>query len=246
MGASHEMRDLQRIAVWLAMVTSAACGGGGGDNPPCTGTDCTTIDVPGCAEAWQCTPWTTDGQSDQGVRTCTDLNACGTTATKPPETAALPALDPEYYECNVEPVLTRSCAMVGCHGTETGRALRLYARGRLRITGETITEPGGCGGAGTMYPSETCTGSIECKCWSTPQLTDERRRNFDSARGFALDAAGAPLGDVTQSELLRQPQAGGGFAHAGMVMWSAGDNEYSAVKNWLTGASLGSPCNSMN
>ena len=157
----------------------------------------------------------------------------------------LPALDPEYYECNVEPVLVRNCSMMGCHGTETGRGYRIYARGRLRITGLSITEPG-CLSAGTMSPSEDCIGNIECKCWSVPQIPIERRRSFDSARGFALDATGAALTDMTRSELLAQPLVGGGFAHAGIFMWSAGDAEYSAVKMWLEGATRGSACNSGN
>lgn len=235
------MRTSRCIAILLALVSCSdgqqTAGDDGPDDPPDTGT---------CTEAWECTPWTTDGASDQGTRTCTDLNACGTVAQKPPETATLPALDAAYYECNVEPVLTRNCSMLGCHGTETGRAYRIYARGRLRITGEIITEPGACGAAGTQHPSENCTGGIECRCWTVPQLPDERRRSFDAARGLALDASGAPLTDMAESELLRQPQAGGGFAHAGMVMWSAGDPEYTAVKSWLDGATRGSACNSMN
>jgi hypothetical protein len=187
----------------------------------------------------------TDGASDNGTRTCTDANACGTTVMKPIETATLPALDPQKYECDVEPIVVRDCSMLGCHGTEEGRAYRLYARGRLRITGRTITEPG-CLSAGTVSPSENCIGNIECKCWSVPQLAEERRRSFDAARGFALDATGSVLGDMTRSELLAQPQVGGGFAHAGMSMWAATDPDYQTVKAWLEGATRGSACNSMN
>lgn len=156
----------------------------------------------------------------------------------------LPALNAAFYECNVEPILVGGCAMLGCHGTEAGRAYRIYARGRLRISGRTITEPG-CLQGGTVHPSEECIGGIECRCWSLPQLAEERRRSFDSARGFALDATGAVVADKTQSELLRQPQSGGGFAHAGIAMWSAGDADYNAVKSWLEGGTLAS-CNSMN
>ena len=146
---------------------------------------------------------------------------------------------------SVDHVVHCHASMHGCHGTETGRAYRLYARGRLRITGLTITEPG-CLSAGTVGPSEACIGNIECKCWSVPQFDTERRRSFDSARGFALDAMGNVLADKARSELLAQPQVGGGFAHAGIAMWSAGDAEYSAVKTWLDGAVRGSACNSGN
>jgi len=223
----------------------AACSGGGGggddDNPP--------IDAePQCVESWLCTPWQTSGASNTATRTCTDQNACGTTANQPVLSADLPALDPEYYECSVEPILVRNCSMLGCHGTETGRAYRIYARGRLRVTGQTIIEPG-CLIPGTEFPSEECIGSIECKCWSVPQFdVYERRPSFDSARGFALGVDGQPLGDMTQSELLTQPLIGGPFAHAGISMWnaSASDSDYTTIKNWLEGATRPTACNSQN
>lgn len=226
----------------VPLVCLLACGDSGGGPQ---GDDVSDEAGMGCAEAWVCTPWTTDGQSDNGTRTCTDMNACGTTVMKPLETATLPALDPAKYECDVEPIVVRNCSMLGCHGTETGRGYRLYARGRLRISGRTITEPG-CLSPGTMSPSENCIGGIECKCWSVPQMAEERRRSFDSARGFALDGAGTPLADMAQSELLAQPLVGGGFAHAGISMWSATDTDYTTIKAWLEGATRGSACNSMN
>jgi hypothetical protein len=223
------------------LVVAAACGGGD-DATDCPGGSC---DAPACVESWQCTPWTTDGASDKGTRTCTDQSACGTALTRPPEQAMLPALDASYYECNVEPVLVGGCAMLGCHGTETGRGYRIYARGRLRIAGMTMIEPG-CLAAGTMHPSEECIGSIECRCWTLPQFVTERRRSLDSARGFALDAAGARLADMAESQLLKQPLTGGGYAHAGVFLWSLGDADYTAVKSWLDGATRGTACNSMN
>lgn len=228
----------------LAVVTAAlaACGGGGKGGDDCPGSTC---DAPACVEAWQCTPWTTDGVSDSATRTCVDQSACGTADAKPAEAAALPALDPEYYECNVEPVLIAGCAQLGCHGTETGRGYRIYARGRLRVTGQTLTEPG-CLSAGTQHPSEECIGSVECRCWTLPQLPMERRRSFDAARGFAFAADGTPLASTAESQLLKQPMTGGGYPHAGVFLWSQGDADYTAVKAWLDGARLGTTCNSMN
>jgi hypothetical protein len=227
------------VSRWL-LVLAAACGGDSSDE--CSGGDC---DAQACVESWQCSPWATDGVTDSATRTCTDQNACGTAVTRPPETAMLPALDPQYYECNVEPVLTQGCAMLGCHGTETGRGYRIYARGRLRISGMTMTEPG-CLMPGTPHPSEDCIGSIECRCWTLPQFVTERRLSFDSARGFALDASGVRLADMAESQLLKQPQSGGGYPHAGVFLWSLGDPDYTAVKSWLDGATRGSLCNSMN
>src|SRR5690606_15183794 len=144
----------------------------------------------------------------------------------------LPDLDFDYYECNVEPILDRGCAHQACHGTEEDRALRIYARGRLRIRGETWIEPapiGGCGGRGTPKPSEECIGSIECYCWTLPHSAAEWRRNFDSARAFALAADGAELDDMRASELLRQPEIGGGFSHQNIHFWRPSDPDYQTI-----------------
>jgi hypothetical protein len=225
---------MTRLALFLAFAL-VACGDDGAKPK----------DAAVCVEAWQCTSWTTNGTTNNATRTCMDTSQCGTTARKPIETAMLPALDPEYYECEVEPIVTNGCAMLACHGTETARGYKLYARGRLRITGQTIVEPG-CLSAGTPGPSEACIGNIECKCWSVPLMTIERRASFDSARGFAIGDDGQPLADMTQSQLLRQPQAGGGYPHAGIQWWSAGDVDYNKVKAWLEGAQRGSICNSKN
>src|SRR6185295_18679694 len=100
---------------WCVFVLAAACGGKEPDDR-CRDNAC---DGPACVESWACTPWTTDGTSSSATRSCTDQSACGTADTKPVETAVLPALDPEYYECSVEPVLAQGCAMLACHGTET-------------------------------------------------------------------------------------------------------------------------------
>lgn len=225
-------------AAFCAVLVLAACGDDGGNAQD---------DAPGpCVEAWLCSSWATNGTNNNATRTCTDMNACGTTAAKPIETATLPSLDPEFYECEVEPIVTEGCSMLACHGTETGRAYKLYARGRLRITGQIITETGCLVPQPTPGPSEACTGNIECKCWAKPLLDIERQISFDSARGFAIGDDGAPLADMAQSQLLRQPQVGGGYPHASIYWWSAGDTQYNKIKMWLEGAQRGSACNSGN
>jgi hypothetical protein len=223
-------------AVIIAALVLVGCGDDGGKGPK---------DAPqGCVEAWLCSSWTTTGATNAATRTCTDMNACGTTDMRPIESATLPALDPEYYECEVEPIVTTGCSMLACHGSDA-RGYRMYARGRLRISGRIITETG-CLNPGAMGPSEACIGNIECKCWSVPLMDIERSLSFDSARGFAIGDDGMPLADMAQSQLLRQPQAGGGYPHAGIQWWSAGDAEYTKVKAWLDGAVRGSACNSRN
>lgn len=236
-------KTISALTLALALL---ACGGSGSssgspDGPNTGGDDATGI----CVEAWTCSGWTTDGASNSATRMCADTNACGTTAQRPTLTATLPPLDPEYYECNVEPIVQADCSMLGCHGTETGRAYRVYARGRLRMTGGTINDPN-CTMGVTSYASEVCIGNLECKCWTHGMLGPERRRSFDSARGFALGDDGQPLPDMAQSQLLLQPQVGGGFAHAGIQWWAAGDASYTKIKAWLDGAQLGSVCNSGN
>jgi hypothetical protein len=217
------------------------------------GLDAPGLDVPpgtdtggsGCVESWVCDPWTTSGGGDAATRVCTDTHACGTTAMRPALTATLPALDFDFYECNVEPILDRGCAQLGCHGAETGRALRVYARGRHRVIGETFVEPG-CLSAGSMHPSEACEGSVECRCWTLPHTATEWRRNYDAARGLALDASGALRSDMTTSELLTQPLIGGGLPHASIKFWRAGDPDYQTLLAWLEGTALGRTCNSRN
>ncbi|MEZ4337510.1 MAG: hypothetical protein R3B82_12890 [Sandaracinaceae bacterium] len=232
--------------------TPPADGGGGG--PTDAGGGGGTDGSVACVEAWSCTPWQTDGTSDAATRTCTDANACGTTTSRPMLSVTLPALDRELYECSVEPILDRGCAQLACHGTEEGRALRTYARGRLRITttpsdppSEQLHRLSSClADPSIITPPQDCIGSIECECWVLPHTPREWQRNFDAARGFALDPSGAPLADVTASELLRQPEVGGGFAHAGIHFWRPGDADYEAIRSWLSGATLGRTCNSGN
>jgi len=232
--------------------SSAGGSGGTGGSGTSTGGNSSSSSGPGsgggsgCVEAWICSPWQTNGMDDNGTRTCTDLNNCGTTNGKPVESAALPALDLDYYKCKVEPIFDRGCAQLACHGTETGRALRVYARGRHRNPGEIYIETG-CLNPGKMVPSESCEGGIECACWTNPHTALEWRKNFDAARGFALDAKGNPIpaGSVDTSELIAQPIVGG-KAHAGIKLFKSGDQDHQTLQSWLTGQKLGMTCTTDN
>ena len=159
----------------------------------------------------------------------------------------LPSLDLNFYKCRVEPILDWGCAHLGCHGTEQGRALRIYARGRLRIAGQVMQGRASCLSDGQTFPSEDCIGSVECQCDWTSHYDIEWQRNFDSARGFALDNMGNPIasGSEDDSELLAQPLIGGGFAHAGIHMFTQSDPKYMEIKAWLSGQMLPS-CNTVN
>lgn len=188
----------------------------------------------GCRESWTCSEWT---QQSDGlyVRTCTDANMCGTADAKPAEgPVALPDLDMEYYKCNVEPVFDRLCAHQGCHGTEKARVFRIYARGRLRNK-QTVAAV--CpDGPSQQDLQDEGSGTVMCLGW-TRHTAEEWQKNYDNSRSFMVGVtAGA------ESDLVRQPEIGAGFAHAGVHTWRAGDADHQTLAAWLDGAVLGGPC----
>jgi hypothetical protein len=150
--------------------------------------------------------------------------------------ATLPALDVNYFECKVEPILDRKCAQLGCHGTETGRALRTYARARLREASSTITSST-CGGSST---GTSCTGADSCPC-NGFRVPLEWQRNYDAARGFALDPNGNPLANEAQSDILQQAVVGG-LSHGGVHLFAMNDSDYTTILNWLNGSTAPAAC----
>src|SRR4051794_7744017 len=196
---------MRRVLVWIAGIALAAMGcasketspppspcssgicgsGGGAGGSSGSGSGPTTTTGGGCAESWSCTPWN-KGADGMYARTCTDAAAGGTTAQKPSEgPVALPDLDLEYYKCNVEPILDGSCAMLGCHGVEQGRALKIYARGRLRHK-ETVPQVASCPiGPQTIDLADEGTGTVMCIGWS-PHTAAEWQENYDTARSFMV------------------------------------------------------------
>jgi hypothetical protein len=229
------------------MTTSGGMGGAPGTTTSGAGTTTTTAGVTsssaattgsgGCVESWLCTPWDGKG-TNNGTRACTDTNNCGTMANKPATTATLPALDQNYFKCNVEPILDAKCSMMGCHGTETGRALRVYSRGKLRDANvaNPPPAPNGC----MTTPLAQCTGTNDCHC-AGPHAPEEWQRNYDAARGLLLDTNGNPIpaGQADTSDLIQQPVVGG-KSHAGVHLFKPNDAEYTTIKSWLSGSTLAS------
>ena len=242
-------------ALGIALVIASACTESAPTDEPCPNGICGDVSgtqgggTPGspgdpgasgaCVEAWRCTPWKTAG-ADAATRACADQNGCGTTSLKPIESASLPALDRPFFECKVFPILQQKCSQLACHGSEKDRALRIYARGRLRITGEVFTETG-CNAAGASVPSESCSGSFNCICRTGRHSPAEKQANYDSARGFALDEQGKAITDPGQSDLVRQPVVGG-KAHTDVHLFRDTDADYLTIKDWITGKALGTPC----
>jgi hypothetical protein len=224
---------------------SAGTGAGAGSSGTGNGTGTATG---GCVEAWECSPWETNGTNDDGYRTCVDKNACGTEMTKPVVAATLPPLDIELYKCEIEPIWDRSCSMMGCHGTDA-RGLRVYSRGRYRaandLQGQPIMITESCGPK-PAFPITDCIGSIECACFIMPHTPTEWRRNYDASRGLALGADGQLLGDMEQSALLQEPMEGGSRPHAGYKLFGAADAEHATIVSWLQGGTFGATCDTTN
>lgn len=179
------------------------------------GFDATDFD--GCIPNWECTAWEAPCGSDMAMRECTDANACGSDLGRPALTQMLPALDENFFRCRVQPVFDLACSQLACHGSDE-RPLRIYGRSRYRID-ENARGKHGDGGADPLTDEEWC-------------------RNFDSARGFFTE-------DTDESELLSQPldPLRGGLEHVGVRIYaSTSEADYQVLRDWLTGASLGS-CN---
>lgn len=217
------------------MMLALACSSATNPNPCPTGI-CGNPGGPdgstgGCQEMWSCSAWM-KGADGKYSRSCNDTAKCGTSAQKPAEgPVALPDLDVDFYKCNVEPIFDRGCAMMGCHGTETGRAYKIYARGRLRHS-ETV-EPM-C--LDTMPVDLTKgNGTVMCYGWA-PHTQYEWQSNYDNARFFMVGVT-----DPNQSDLLMQPKVGG-KAHAGVHLFKEGDADYTTIAKWLGGAKLGTTC----
>jgi hypothetical protein len=196
----------------------------------------------GCTEQWSCSYWTSTG-GGTAVRICADLNACGTTNQKPSEgPVALPSLDLNFYKCNVQPVMAKSCGMVGCHGTlSPDRPFRVFARARQRNDEIVSYNPAtyGCGSGAPRNINLSVEASGTASCPAKIKLTNtEWQLNFDNNRTFAIGLGS----NIDSSELLVQPTRGTAPAHAGIKMWRTTDPSYQVIRNWLSGQTLAT-CN---
>jgi hypothetical protein len=145
--------------------------------------------------------------------------AVWTTACTTVENADVPmpaaSLDEGVFRCNVEPILARQCSYNACHGN-AGSPLRVYSPGKLRaISPQTIDDA------------------------NAPLTEDEHHANFVSAAGFNY-----MITNVDDNWLLRKPlnAAQGGYEHeGGTIFHGGGDNQYGAIRAWLTGKGICPP-----
>lgn len=145
------------------------------------------------------------------------LSACaqdGLTATR--EAAQL---DRAYFDCKVQPVLTKYCATFACHG-DGRRFLRLYARNRLRLGG-----------------AETDRNAF--------MRAAEREANYLAAR--AMVDAEHPEQSLLRLKPLQE--SAGGYFHGGETEYDAGnvfatvdDPEYQVIVAWTEGATEDPTC----
>jgi hypothetical protein len=236
-GAAVARRRRRRPA--LAIAALAACAG---CFDPTTPAECADrvcgldaaprVDASTCRERWVCSSWEAPPGSDEATRTCVDENQVGTTACKPDEgPVTLPALDLDFYRCRVSPIVQRGCAMMGCHGTDAGRAYRIYARGRLR-NDQIVERTGSCiPQTGQVNLQEAGSGTVMCEGW-LPHTAEEWKKNFDSARSFMLGVA------VPEDSLLLREPVVGGLPHVEVKLFTTADPDYLTIRDWLGGATL--------
>jgi hypothetical protein len=128
-------------------------------------------------------------------------------------------LDKAYFDCKVQPVLTKSCSALACHG-DPARYYRVYARNRLRL------------------------GLPESKRPSF-LTAEERAFNYDMARAYVVP--GAPGESFLLQKALAQEK--GGYYHGGEalfkrgnVFWDKTEKDYQALEAWVNGAKEDPAC----
>lgn len=137
------------------------------------------------------------------------LTACEEGLT---DKAPLPKLDEAYFRCHVQPILTKNCSMLACHGAPE-RYYRIYARNRLRY-------------------------GIAGEAQRNSQLNEgEAKHNFDAARAY-VDVDHADESLLLRKPL--EPDAGG-FYHGATkfsklnIFANLESTEYETIQKWVKG-----------
>ena len=135
------------------------------------------------------------------------------------ETAELPVLDRPFFDCRVQPVLTKYCAVNACHGTAK-RYFYIFARNRLRLGG-----------------AEDERNAF--------MRASERDFNYAASLGFVVP--GHPEESLLALKPLEQ--RAGGYFHVGATIFgdmdvfaSTDDNDYQVLADWINGATEDPNC----
>ena len=130
-----------------------------------------------------------------------------------------PALDPDYFRCNVQPVLGARCAMPACHGTAQ-RPLSIFAPGRMRYE------------VGWDRPTE-------------PITQYELDSNYGIAGGFTTTTATGDVWLLAKPLAV----AAGGYYHRGADLFgdqdifvTTQDPGYQILAGWIAGETATSSC----
>lgn len=127
------------------------------------------------------------------------------------EKAPLPSLDEAYFRCRVQPILTKSCGALTCHG-DGKRYFHFFARNRLRL--------GGTEAERNAFLRDT-----------------ERAYNLDAAR--ALVDPEEPEESLLLKKPLAQDA--GGFYHGAVLQGTSDvfatkdDKDYQTLLAWASG-----------
>ena len=144
-----------------------------------------------------------------------------------------PDLSSAYFDCAVQPILSRECSFPACHGNDY-RGFRLFAVGRMRLS-PALVDPMAVGNASLLF-----------EIGAEPELSQaERASNRHQSSLFAR-----PNYDPGLSPLLARPLALGVDAPCddgsdgcwatyhgsqGDVFRSPADPRYLALSRWLHG-----------
>lgn len=125
----------------------------------------------------------------------------------------LAALDRPYFDCKVQPVLTRSCGALACHG-DPKRYFRLFSRNRSRLD-----------------PDPMQLNAV--------MTQEERDHNFAAA----LATISPVDSDESELLLKPLGELAGGWYHEGAELYKGGDvftstddADYQVLAQWLAGA----------
>ena len=128
-------------------------------------------------------------------------------------------LDRPFFDCRVQPVLTKYCAALACHG-DAQRYFKLFARNRLRITGD----------------------ESQRNVFMRPE---ERQHNYNASRAF-VDPARPERSLLLRKPL---DEGAGGAFHVGATLYGAGDvfgdtddPDYPVLAQWIAGATEAPTC----
>jgi hypothetical protein len=137
--------------------------------------------------------------------------ACTSSGLQDPRTLAQP--DADYFRCQVQPILAKSCAAFACHGSGL-RYFRVFARNRLRSSGTEADR-------------------------NAALRPEELQANYDAARAF-VDASDPDHSFLLMKPL---DGSAGGWFHRGAQIFGEGnvfmttdDPDYQVLSQWVHGA----------